>query len=74
MFLLANELNDKHGSNLDEEFVANTEKAYEEITEILRKHKLILDWNDGEGIIFRDYNFSKTIDVDISFTKFDIWK
>lgn len=71
---MANELNNKHGSNLDEEFVENAEKAYEEITEILRKHKLILDWDEGQGIVFRDYNLSKTIDIDISFTNFDVWK
>lgn len=74
MFNLTNKLNNKYGYNLDEEFVERTEKAYEEITGILKKHKLILDWDEGEGILLSDTKFSKYVQVSSSFTNFDVWE
>lgn len=62
------------GHNLDEDFVKKTKKAYKEITDVLQKYEIMLDWDEGQGMFFADYKQSKEIQISSSFTNHIVWK
>lgn len=58
----------------NKEFIQKAETVYQEITQILRKHNMRMDWDEGQGIVLEDKKTGDYVAVTSDLGHFERWE